>query len=197
MAKVLIVDDDKDISELIQLILKKEQIDSVIVNDPLKTFDILKENNFDLILLDIMMPNISGTELCTKIRDEVSCPVVFLSAKSELLDKMSGYEVGGDDYITKPFDNTELILKVKSHLRLNKRSNNMNKGNTIKIGDIILESYPYTLENSERLLCEKLDAAMEYPGEMEDYLAELDKENYDLVGYMISQDIFGEVWGKV
>ena len=66
-----------------------------------------------------------------------------------------------------------------------------------RIGDIILESYPYTLENSERLLCEKLDAAMEYPGEMEDYLAELDKENYDLVGYMISQDIFGEVWGKV
>lgn len=150
MAKVLIVDDDKDISELIQLILKKEQIDSVIVNDPLKTFDILKENNFDLILLDIMMPNISGTELCTKIRDEVSCPIVFLSAKSELLDKMLGYEVGGDDYITKPFDNTELILKVKSHLRLNKRSNNMNKGNTIKIGDIILDKDSFEVTKDDK-----------------------------------------------
>lgn len=66
-----------------------------------------------------------------------------------------------------------------------------------RIREIIFDSYPYFLEDCDRLLCEKLDAAMEYPGEMDDYLAELDKENYDLVDFIISQDIFGEVWGKV
>lgn len=137
MAKVLIVDDDKDISELISLILSKEGIDSLIVNDPMKVISILDKDYFDLILLDIMMPDISGIELCGKIRDKVDAPIIFLSAKNELIDKMLGYEIGGDDYITKPFNNMELVLKIKSHLRLNKRNRN-NNGSVIKIGNITL-----------------------------------------------------------
>ena len=127
MSKVLIVDDDKDISELISLVLKKEEIDSKIINNPLEVIDIVEKEIFDLILLDIMMPEISGTELCSKIRDKVDCPIIFLSAKNELIDKMLGYEIGGDDYITKPFNNSELVLKIKAHLRLNKRVNNKKK----------------------------------------------------------------------
>ena len=124
MPKILIIDDDKDIAELVALILRKEKIDSEIINDSLEALTKIEEGktNYDLILLDIMMPNISGTELCIKIRDKVNCPIVFLSAKKELVDKMVGYEIGGDDYITKPFDNTELILKIKSHLRLQSRN---------------------------------------------------------------------------
>ena len=120
MSKVLIVDDDKDISDLISLVLKKEGIDSTIVNDSTKVPELIEKDYFDLILLDIMMPELSGIEVCTKIRDKVNCPIIFLSAKTELIDKMLGYEIGGDDYITKPFNNSELVLKIKSHFRLNK-----------------------------------------------------------------------------
>ena len=99
MSKVLIVDDDQDISELISLILKKEQIDSKIINNPLTALDFIKNPDFDydLILLDIMMPDLSGTELCSKIRDLVNIPIIFVSAKSEMIDKIVGYEIGGDD----------------------------------------------------------------------------------------------------
>ena len=103
----------------------------------MKVISILDKDYFDLILLDIMMPDISGIELCGKIRDKVDAPIIFLSAKNELIDKMLGYEIGGDDYITKPFNNMELVLKIKSHLRLNKRNRN-NNGSVIKIGNITL-----------------------------------------------------------
>ena len=136
MAKVLIVDDDKEISSLISLILKKENIDTDIVNNPLDVFKKI-DNSYDLVLLDIMMPEMSGTEVCLKIRNKINVPIIFISAKSEIVDKMVCYEMGGDDYITKPFDNTELVLKVKSYLRLNKR--NFNRGdNVINIGEISL-----------------------------------------------------------
>lgn len=138
MSKVLIVDDDRDISELISLILKNESIESNIINNPVNVLKDINNNHYDLILLDIMMPNMSGIELCSKIRDKVTCPIVFLSAKKELVDKMLGYEIGADDYITKPFDKAELLLKIKSHLRLNKRIIKISNNSIIKIKDITL-----------------------------------------------------------
>lgn len=138
MKNVLIVDDNQDISELISLILKKEGINSKIINNPLEVIDLVNKEHFDLILLDIMMPEMSGTELCSKIRDKVNVPIIFLTAKSELIDKMLGYEIGGDDYITKPFDNTELLLKIKSHLRLNQRVRGNSNSNIIRNGNLVL-----------------------------------------------------------
>lgn len=148
MKKVLIVDDNTDISELIALILKKEDIDSKIVNNPLEVPELIKNEHFDLILLDIMMPEMSGTELCAKIRDDVNIPIIFLTAKNELLDKMLGYEIGGDDYITKPFDNTELVLKIKSHLRLKDRSKQSNNEKTIVIGDLVLDKESFEVKQN-------------------------------------------------
>lgn len=152
MAKVLIVDDDKDIAEVISLVLKKEQIDSSIINDSSKALEVISSKNFDydLILLDIMMPGLSGTEVCSRVRDIVNIPIIFVSAKSEMVDKIVGYEIGGDDYITKPFDNTELVLKVKSHLRLNKRSNLRNVGNIIKIGEISLNTESFEVKKNDK-----------------------------------------------
>lgn len=185
MSKVLIVDDDKDISELISLVLKKEEIDSKIINNPLEVIDIVEKESFDLILLDIMMPEISGTELCSKIRDKVDCPIIFLSAKNELIDKMLGYEIGGDDYITKPFNNSELVLKIKAHLRLNKRVNNKTKGNIIKIGEISINKDTFEVYKNDL----KIDiSTREF---------ELLKYLMENAGMVISKEqIFESVWGS-
>ena len=185
MSKVLIVDDDKDISELISLVLKKEEIDSKIINNPLEVIDIVEKESFDLILLDIMMPEISGTELCSKIRDKVDCPIIFLSAKNELIDKMLGYEIGGDDYITKPFNNSELVLKIKAHLRLNKRVNNKTKGNIIKIGEISINKDTFDVYKNDL----RIDiSTREF--ELLKYLM----ENAGIV--LSKEQIFESVWGS-
>lgn len=185
MSKVLIVDDDKDISDLISLVLKKEGIESVIINDSTKVPEIIEKDYFDLILLDIMMPELSGIEVCTKIRDKVNCPIIFLSAKTELIDKMLGYEIGGDDYITKPFNNSELVLKIKSHLRLNKRVNNLNKNNIIKIGEILINKETFEVYK-------------------EDEKIELSTREFELLKYLMEnagivlskEQIFESVWGS-
>ena len=185
MPKVLIIDDDKDIAELVSLILKKEKIDSEIITDSLEALTKIEEGktNYDLILLDIMMPNISGTELCIKIRDKVTCPIVFLSAKNELVDKMVGYEIGGDDYITKPFDNTELVLKIKSHLRLQSRSK-VSK-NIITIGEISINKESFEVyKNNKRV--------------------EVSTREFELLTYLMEnagialskEQIFEKVWGN-
>lgn len=185
MSKVLIVDDDKDISDLISLVLKKEGIDSTIINDSTKVPEIIEKDYFDLILLDIMMPELSGIEVCTKIRDKVNCPIIFLSAKTELIDKMLGYEIGGDDYITKPFNNSELVLKIKSHLRLNKRINNLNNNNIIKIGEILINKETFEVYKDE----EKIElSTREF--ELLKYLM----ENAGIV--LSKEQIFESVWGS-
>lgn len=185
MPKVLIIDDDKDIAELVSLILKKEKIDSEIITDSLEALTKIEEgkNNYDLILLDIMMPNISGTELCIKIRDKVTCPIVFLSAKKELVDKMVGYEIGGDDYITKPFDNTELVLKIKSHLRLQSRSK-VSK-NIITIGEISINKESFEVYKNKKQV-------------------EVSTREFELLTYLMEnagialskEQIFEKVWGN-
>lgn len=184
MNRVLIVDDDEDIAELISLILKKEQIDSVIINNPLEVKKVINKEKFDLILLDIMMPELSGIELCAKIRDDVRCPIVFLTAKNELVDKIVGYEVGADDYITKPFDNTELLLKVKSHLRLNKRIDNRMAGSVIMINDLVLDKEAFEVKQDGK----KID---------------LTTREFELLRYLMEnanialskEQIFENVWG--
>lgn len=185
MSKILIVDDDIDISELISLVLKKEGIDSKIINDSTKVIDLLNKESFDLILLDIMMPELSGTELCSKIRDKVDCPIVFLSAKNELIDKMLGYEIGGDDYITKPFNNAELVLKIKSHLRLNKRTTTKNKHNILQIGEISINTETFEVyKNNEKV-------------ELSTREFELLKYLMENAGVVLSKEqIFDSVWGS-
>lgn len=186
MAKVLIVDDDKDISELVSLVLEGEQIESDIINNPNEALKKLENgtSEYDLILLDIMMPELSGTELCLKIRDKIDVPIIFLSAKKETIDKMLGYEIGGDDYITKPFENIDLILKIKSHLRMNKRKQAKNIGKVITIGEISLneESLEVT-KNGEKIT--------------------LSTREYELLKYLMKnagislskEKIFESVWG--
>lgn len=115
--KILIVDDDEHISELISLYLTKEFYDTKIVYDgeeALRQFDLFQPN---LILLDLMLPGIDGYQVCREIRQRSSVPIIMLSAKGEVFDKVLGLELGADDYIIKPFDSKELVARVKAVLR--------------------------------------------------------------------------------
>lgn len=115
--KILIVDDDNNIAELISLYLTKECFETKIVNDgesALTCFDAFKPN---LILLDLMLPGIDGYQVCREIRAHSQTPIIMLSAKGEIFDKVLGLELGADDYMEKPFDTKELVARVKAVLR--------------------------------------------------------------------------------
>lgn len=115
--KILIVDDDNNIAELISLYLTKECYDCKIVNDgeeAIKESDVFHPN---LILLDLMLPGMDGYQVCREIRQKSNVPIIMLSAKGEIFDKVLGLELGADDYIIKPFDAKELVARVKAVLR--------------------------------------------------------------------------------
>lgn len=115
--KILIVDDDLNIAELISLYLTKECYETTIVEDGLAAIESFKNNNYNLILLDLMLPGIDGYEVCREIRKSSNIPIIMLSAKGEIFDKVLGLELGADDYIIKPFDSKELVARVKAVLR--------------------------------------------------------------------------------
>ena len=114
---VLVVDDDKEIVDAIEIYLKNEGINVIKAYDGLEALEVLMENNVQLILMDIMMPNMDGLRTTMKIRQEKNIPIILISAKSEDTDKILGLNMGADDYITKPFNTLELIARVKSQLR--------------------------------------------------------------------------------
>ena len=151
MAKILIVDDELEIAELISDVLKDEGFETVIKNDGYLAIEEVKNTSYDLILLDIMMPNISGTETCNKIRDIVTCPIIFVTAKNQTLDKLLGFELGADDYITKPFVTEELVARVKAHIRREKRINTI-PTNIIKIGNIEINKESYEVKKNDKIV---------------------------------------------
>jgi DNA-binding response OmpR family regulator len=123
--KILIADDDKDIANLVKDILEDEGFETERAfsgDDALKK---ILSKNYDLIILDIMLPGIDGFEICKKVREKTNVPILFLSAKTKSMDKVLGFEFGADDYITKPFDNYELIARVKAHIRRNRKKENL------------------------------------------------------------------------
>lgn len=115
--KILIVDDDENIAELISLYLTKECFDTCIVHDGESALQKVSEFSPNLILLDLMLPGMDGYQVCREVRRDSSVPIIMLSAKGEVFDKVLGLELGADDYIIKPFDSKELVARVKAVLR--------------------------------------------------------------------------------
>lgn len=115
--KILIVDDDNNIAELISLYMTKECYETMIVNDGESALDAVESFQPNLILLDIMLPGIDGYQVCREVRSKHSIPIIMLSAKGEVFDKVLGLELGADDYIEKPFDSKELVARSKAVLR--------------------------------------------------------------------------------
>lgn len=117
MQKILVVEDEKEIAEAIKIYLEEEDYEVIICLNSEKAISLFKQNEFQLVLLDIMMPKVDGITLARQIRKTSSVPIIFISAKSESTDKITGLNAGADDYITKPFEPLELIARVKANIR--------------------------------------------------------------------------------
>ena len=117
MAKILVCDDDKDIVEAIDIYLTQEGYEVLKAYDGDEAIKVLKRNEVDLLIMDVMMPRLDGIRATLKIRENMSLPIIILSARSEDADKILGLNIGADDYMTKPFNPLELVARVKSQLR--------------------------------------------------------------------------------
>ena len=121
--KILIIDDEKEIADLIELYLKNENYEVFKFYSALDALDSIGSTEFDLAVLDIMLPDINGFTLCQKIREKYNYPIIMLTAKNEETDKITGLTLGADDYITKPFKPLELVARIKAQLRRYKKYN--------------------------------------------------------------------------
>lgn len=138
MGKILIVDDDSAIAGLISDVLEDEGFETVVITDGKKAYDYIMQNvkDISLITLDIMMPELSGLEICSFVRNHVDCPIIFVSAKGKTVDMVLGLETGADDYIAKPFVVDELVAKIKANLRREQRHLSGDDPELIRVGDI-------------------------------------------------------------
>ena len=130
--RILIVDDDNNIAELISLYLTKECFDTMLVNDGESAISAVETFNPDLMLLDLMLPGIDGYQVCREVRSHSTLPIIMLSAKGEVFDKVLGLELGADDYMEKPFDSKELVARVKAVLRRYQTASPVGKTDDIK-----------------------------------------------------------------
>ena len=151
--KILIVDDDVNIAELISLYLTKECFDTCLVEDGEEAIRQFREYEPNLILLDLMLPGMDGYEVCREIRKTSNVPIIMLSAKGEVFDKVLGLELGADDYLIKPFDSKELVARVKAVLRrfvpvakaVEQVVPNAEKGDYVAYPDLIVNQTNYAV----------------------------------------------------
>ena len=117
MGKILVVDDDINICELLRLYIEKEGYDVIIANDGGQAVTKFKTEKPNLVMLDIMLPVLDGWQVCREIRKTSQCPIIMLTAKGEVFDKVLGLELGADDYVVKPFETKEIVARIKAVLR--------------------------------------------------------------------------------
>lgn len=144
--KILFCDDDKNICELARLYLEKEGFDVVMANDGRQAIKAFERENPGLVILDILMPEMDGYEVCRELRKTSSVPIIFLTAKSDIFDKVLGLELGADDYMVKPFDVKELIARIKAVLR---RFDNDSSNGTEKVSEVTYDNLNINLSNYE------------------------------------------------
>ena len=189
--KVLLVEDEKSIAEGIIYNLKNEGLKVTHVDDGKIAIDIFNEEHFDLLILDIMLPEVSGLEICKTIRKSSNVPIIMLTAKDDENDKISGLEMGADDYITKPFSVKELISRVKAVLRRTKNSElvmgvdeDFNFAKEITIGNIAVNP-------------------LRYETKIDNEIIELRPREFELLYYLCEnagnivsrEKLFSKVWG--
>ncbi len=117
MSKVLIVEDEPSFSDALSFMLRKEGFEVAVASDGAAGLDLFSRHGADLVLLDVMLPGVSGTEVCRQLRQTSQVPIIMLTAKDSEIDKVVGLELGADDYVTKPFSTRELVARVRAVLR--------------------------------------------------------------------------------
>lgn len=179
--KILVIEDEESISSFIQLELNHEGYIADVAFDGIEGLNKVKKNTYDLIVLDIMLPGINGIEVCRKVRQFSDIPIIMLTAKDDLSDKITGLDMGADDYMTKPFIIDELFARIRANLR---RKNEENSKSILKAKDLIMNLDKHQVTRDSRHI-------------------ELRKKEYDLLEYLlinkeivINRDqILEKVWG--
>lgn len=179
--KILVIEDEEKISRFIKLELNHEGYVTDIVTNGLEGLNKVKENDYNLIILDIMLPGINGIEICGQVRQFSDIPIIMLTAKDDIYDKVSGLDMGADDYMTKPFAIEELLARIRANLR---RKIDEKHIPLLKIKDLIMNLEKHQVTRSGKII-------------------ELRKKEYDLLEYLIrnkeialSRDLILEkVWG--
>lgn len=151
-SKILIVDDEESIGEIISYNLEKEGFASEIAYDGLQCLKALEKSNFDLVLLDVMMPNLDGFQTLQEIRKTSRIPVIMLTAKEEEVDKVLGLELGADDYVVKPFSMRELIARVKTNLRRLGYESEKTDEKILSLGDITIDLGKYEVQKRGQVI---------------------------------------------
>ena len=187
MRKILVVEDDDNIRELIIDYLESSSFRVDTSDNGIEALEFIDKNDYDLIILDIMLPGINGYDILKKIRDEKFIPIIFLSAKKEEIDKIKGLGLGADDYITKPFSFGELIARVKAHILKYERLKNKFKGKK----DSVISINGLEIQKDTRMVY--LDGSE----------VKLAQKEFDLLLYLVlnknrvfsKDDLFEEIWG--
>ncbi|MGN7298316.1 response regulator transcription factor [Ferdinandcohnia sp. SAFN-114] len=168
MNKILVVDDDPHIRKLIKLYLENSQFTVVEAKDGKEALDYVSHTKVDLMIVDVMMPRVNGIELTEDIRRYLDIPILMVTAKGESMDKVKGFQAGTDDYLVKPFDPVELVLRVKSLLK----RYNISTSKTIEIGHTKIDLETLTVSSNEGTVslkkkeCELLFMLASSPGKI-------------------------------
>ncbi|RGE93679.1 DNA-binding response regulator [Catenibacterium sp. AM22-15] len=147
-SKIMVVDDEMHIRELVRFYLDKEGFDTIEAANAEEALDIVENQYIDLAVVDIMMPGMDGFELVEQMRQYREFPVIMLTAKSQSKDKLRGFSLGIDDYVTKPFDPDELMARVKTILK----RYSINSSNVVKIGDVIFDGDKYEVRYQDQII---------------------------------------------
>lgn len=139
MTKILIVDDEPAIVELAQLYLQKEGFETVAAADGIQALVQVKRTHPDIVILDLMLPELDGWEVCKRLRAETDIPIIMLTARSDDVDKIVGLELGADDYVTKPFNPRELVARIKAVLRRAKGMDIAENDHVISLADVVID----------------------------------------------------------
>lgn len=193
--KILIVEDEIPIAEIIKLNLEKDGYKVHMVHDGQSALDIVGEADPDLILLDIMLPKLDGFQVCKKIRENLSTPIIMLTAKEEEVDKVLGLEMGADDYITKPFGMRELLARVKANLRRVGKEFSGEKESIFKIGDLSIDLSRYEVKKRNEVidLTSREFELLKFLASKKEQVFSREQLLEDVWGYESYGDIYGDI----